>query len=637
MSDTLLLTAPVEIRATAGDTKLPTIFIEAYGGGLMKPPGFPELVIDESGMDLPEQVPLLADHKNAIDATIGHGKPSIEAGKLVVRGVLSRGGESTERIIQLSRDGVKLGASVGFLPTEREHIPAGQSLHINNRTITAGPNGLLVVRRGTLKEVSVTPIAADDTTSVSIAASNKNRGITMTTTNDVSLLPEDAEGLSPQERIQARWSREQWHDLNGMPRQRAQQAMLAASAGRLDYADFENQLLREKAADSEIALIRATAPKGPAIHAGRHALPADAKSILAAAALHYLGKDSIGEKEYGPHVMQAAADLGLRSVYDLARYALHESHHETPVAGEALLKAAFSTAILPTALADSAGKIARAAFMEQSSTWRSWCDVVPVTDFKSKTMIRVSGTKGLSELPPSGEIHHDVLTESTGTVQAATYAKMLAIPRQLLINDDLGAIPQVASDFGKMGARKVASLVYTALLANAGSFFSEANGNLITDTLSAAGLAAALLAFRSQTDEDSEPIDIVPKVLIVGPTLEPTARALLNSEALQRYVADGTDNQPMGNPWSALNLTLEVEPRLEASGYTGYSSTQWYLAAGPSAQAAVVAFLNGQQGATVESAETDFATLGQQWRCYIDVGGAMVEKKAIVKSTGAGE
>lgn len=442
------------------------------------------------------------------------------------------------------------------------------------------------------------------------------------------------------DRVQAAWDSARWNYSDAAPYAHAHRAMVSAAAGRLDFGIFESELRQAQADDQELHRIRAERPQAPMIGGGPSSrdVPGgvSTKNILAAASLAYLGKDAIGEKAYGERTMQAARDLGLRSVYDLARYAMVQSHQDTPSGGEALLKAAFSSTNLPNALGDSAGKIARTAFAEQASTWRSWCDTVPVSDFKSKTLIRVAGTKGLDELGASGEIHHDVLTESTGTVQAATYAKMLAIPRKLLINDDLGLIPQVATEFGKMAARKVSNLVYTALLANAGSFFSEANGNLITDTLDADGLAAALLAFRSQTDEDSEPIDIPPKVLIVGPTLEPTARALLNSEALQRYVAEGTDNAPMGNPWSALNLTLEVEPRLEASGYTGYSTTQWYLAASPSAQAAVVAFLNGQQGATVESADTDFNTLGQQWRCYIDAGAALIENQAIVKSTGAG-
>jgi hypothetical protein len=414
--------------------------------------------------------------------------------------------------------------------------------------------------------------------------------------------------------------------------------MRAARSGRITFVDFERTLAAARLNDAELALCRLERPQAPAIHASTRDVAGgfSPDNILAAAALTYLGREKIGEKAYGGPVMEAARALKLRSVYDLARFALSQSHHEAPAGGEAMLRAAFSTTSLPNALADSAGKIARSAFAEQAATWRSWCDIISASDFKAKTLIRVSGTRGLDALPASGEIHHDVLAESAGEVELATYAKMLAVPRKLLINDDLGLIPQVATDFGKMAARKVASLVYTALLANANSFFSESNDNLITDALDAAGLAAALLAFRSQTDADNEPIDITPAVLIVPPTLEPTARALLNSESVQRYVAEGTDNAPMGNPWSALNLTLEVEPRLEASGYSGSSSTQWYLAAGPSAQAAVVAFLNGAQGAVVESDESDFATLGQQWRCYIDAGASLIETKAIVKSTGAG-
>ncbi len=178
--------------------------------------------------------------------------------------------------------------------------------------------------------------------------------------------------------------------------------------------------------------------------------------------------------------------------------------------------------------------------------------------------------------------------------------------------------------------------MYTALLANGGSFFAEAAGNLISDALDADGLAAALIAFRAQVDTDGEPLDIRPAVLLVPPSLEATGRQLLNSTQLQRYVTSGTDQQPMGNPFANLNLTLEVEPRLEADTYANASETGWYLIGPPSAQAGVIAFLNGAQGPTVESSDSDFETLGRQWRCFIDVGATLCDPKGIVFSSGDG-
>jgi len=433
------------------------------------------------------------------------------------------------------------------------------------------------------------------------------------------------------EKILAQWNATSFHEPN--IRQQTEPILHAALAGKLSVPDFQNELLQARLRDSELHAIRAERPKAPTIHGnsdgGRD------ENVLAAASMLYFGKESLGEKVYGAPTMQRARDLGLRSVFDLARFALREKGLDGPTSGEALLKAAFSTTGLPVALGDSAGKIALGTYNEMPASWKSWCDVVPVGDFKQKKFVRLGHSVGLEELGPAGEIKHGSLSETTGSITAATYARMIAIPRQLLINDDLGLIPQVAQDFGKLAIRKVANLIYTALLANTGSFFSGAANNLIDDPLSSAGLTAALAAFRLQVDSDGEPVDIRPAVLLVPPSLEPTARQLLNSAELQRYVTSGTDNVPSGNPFANLGLTLEVEPRLESASYTGASGSLWFLMGPASAQVAIAAFLNGIQGPTVESAETDFETLGRQWRVWIDVGVALCDPKAGVMSSGA--
>ena len=48
-----------------------------------------------------------------------------------------------------------------------------------------------------------------------------------------------------------------------------------------------------------------------------------------------------------------------------------------------------------------------------------------------------------------------------------------------------------------------------------------------------------------------------------------------------------------------------------------------------------VAFLNGQQNPTIQSGDTDFNTLGIQWRAFHDYGVAMRDHRAGVFSAGA--
>jgi len=60
--------------------------------------------------------------------------------------------------------------------------------------------------------------------------------------------------------------------------------------------------------------------------------------------------------------------------------------------------------------------------------------------------------------------------------------------------------------------------------------------------------------------------------------------------------------------------------------YTGASSLAWYILADPADMPVIeVAFLNGQQQPTVESADADFNNLGIQMRGYHDFGVAKQE------------
>jgi hypothetical protein len=130
-------------------------------------------------------------------------------------------------------------------------------------------------------------------------------------------------------------------------------------------------------------------------------------------------------------------------------------------------------------------------------------------------------------------------------------------------------------------------------------------------------------------DGDGNPISNRPVTLAVPPSLEATARALLSSIEL----AQSTDDTPTGNPWKNINLELEVEPLLGATA--GGSDKEWYLFGDRQiAPTVIVSFLNGVERPTVETADTAFNTLGQQYRAYLDFGVDMGDKRGGIKMKG---
>jgi hypothetical protein len=91
---------------------------------------------------------------------------------------------------------------------------------------------------------------------------------------------------------------------------------------------------------------------------------------------------------------------------------------------------------------------------------------------------------------------------------------------------------------------------------------------------------------------------------------------------------------PIANPHQG-KFRAEVSRYLTNSHYTGNSSKAWYLLADPSDVPVIeVAFLNGQESPTIETAEADFSVLGVQLRGYHDFGCNLQESRAGVKSKG---
>jgi hypothetical protein len=212
---------------------------------------------------------------------------------------------------------------------------------------------------------------------------------------------------------------------------------------------------------------------------------------------------------------------------------------------------------------------------------------------------------------------------------------MISVDRRDLVNDDLAAFDQTARSLGRAAMRKLADLVYSTLLGNAGGFFSSGNGNLIDGTdsaLSLHSLSEAIQAMRTQRDAEGNDLDILPSTLVVPPQLAEQAKSVLESEFIQRVA-----EMPTGNSLRRA-VGLEVEPRLSNADKFGSAASErhWFLFAAPSAAPLVVAFLNGKQEPTVEffGLDTQPERLAVSWRVYFDFGAAFVDPRAAVRVVG---
>lgn len=605
----MLAAADVELTASG---RPPTISVVGYTGGMMRVPPFGDLVIDLAGLQLSgDPIPILADHDSSLRGIIGHGVARVNAGRLLVQGTLIPGSETTQRIIELNKSGFRFQASVGVAPGIVERVRAGETLHINNRTIQSPQTAFSLVRTGELREISLVALGADASTSVSIAAS-RNKGFGMTTDNNTPTADEiRAEALAETERIAA---------------------IRKACGSR--FTDIEATAIRDgwDGQRTELEVLRASRP---VVQVTPSRPEPATRMVLTAAILAHMGHESLAEKHLGADAAQRARDLRATNLMDLCKAALTMEHRELPHGRDALIQASISTYSLPAALGDSANKILLESYNESPATWRAFANIKSTNDFKNHTGIRPSDTGELTEIAPGGEIKHGGMSEKTYSYSVGSFGKMISVDRRDIVNDDLSVFEQTAQLFGRTAMRSLSDLVYKVLLANAGSFFSGGNVNYDAGAgtvLSIASLNAGIARMLAQRDAEKRDLDIRPRTLLVPPELQQSAKELLLSDFVQRT----NNDTPTGNALKN-SVALEVEPRLSNSDrFTGTSAKAWYLFGSPSDAALVVAFLNGVQTPTVEFFGFDSTPnrLAASWRVYFDYGAALADFRAAYKAKG---
>lgn len=623
VTDDLLLTAS-EVGIEAGaEPARPRVSILAYSGGIMHVPHWGAVALDLEGLDASGQIALLADHDARVSGVVGHGTAEARDGRLLVSGVLSGAGEAAKQIVAMSRGGFQFQASVGVAPGEHERVRPGEAVEINGRMLSAA-GGFTLVRTGRLREVSVTPLGADADTSVAIAASRNNRergNMDVHEVDERAIRADERERLGQIENIcRAPGGSGSW----GANQKKVDELRASAVAGEIEVADLSAQVLN---------ILRESRPT---ISGVRQPSPLGGAATLEAALLGRMGLSALGEKSLGALAMEHGESLRISHALDLCRAALRLDGVDEPRGREEMVRAALSTYSLPVALGNIANKVLLEAYTDAPATWRSFAAIRSAGDFKDQTAIRPSFAGSLTPVAPGGELKHGTVGEWTAAYRVDTFGKIISIDRRDLINDDLSVFDETARAFGRAAMRRLNDLVFQVLLDNAGGFFSVANGNLLEGAqsfLSVDSLAEAITAMLTQRDDEGNDLDLRPRTLLVAPELQPTAKAILESEFIQQLA----DRQPTGNSLRRA-VSIEVEPRLNngAKYGTAASANHWYLFSAPSNAALVVAFLQGKQSPTVEffGLDQDVNRLAASWRVYHDFGAALVDPRAAVRSKG---
>jgi len=679
------------LEAAAGDeTKRAKIKIDAYNGGQMIVGGWGNVVVDVAGIKASESVVLLADHRNEVDAIVGHGRAVIAARSLRIEGELSASSPLAQQIVAFHSEGIPLQASIGVAPIQAEWIEPRKKVKVNGRSIESD-RGFTLVRASELVHVAVVANGADSSTTVSISAKKseasamnfeawiESLGLVLAELSDdnveqlrlahsalveasqstpaivesqaAAVTQQAAAVVPPASPIQASAA----DPVAALRNQTAAEIERINSIRRVASAApaIEAQAVREgwDVTRTELEVLRAGRPQAPAIHGSRNSvdegtaleaaltlqcrMPTDGLQPQAIEAGNRMIRDGI-TLQYA--ILAAARDGG----YSGATHRITRQNFATVMRHAARgIEASFSTFSLPGILSNVMNKSILAAFMGVEQTWREISSTSSVSDFKPIKRYRMTGDFKYEQIGPTGEIKHGSLGEMEYSNQASTYAKMFQLTREDIINDDLRALTDVPRMIGRGAALKINEVFWTEFLDNS-TFFTTGRNNYFAGTsspdtrLNTDGLTQAELAFLNQTDPNGYPLGINPQILLVPNALFVAATNLMSSLEVRNDAgnAAGAGQYMTQNPHAGKFRVIKSS-YLSSSAITGKSEKAWYLLASPQDMPVIeMVFLNGVETPTVESSDAEFDQLGIRMRGYHDFGVNLQEYRGGVKMKG---
>lgn len=622
-----------------GKPRLPSFSMVAYTGSPMRINGWRHpLVVDLAGLAIPSQNrPIRFGHD--LQSGVGHTHSiRIEAGKLAAAGVVSRDTAAAREVVASARNGFPWQASIGASVEEFEFVKDQQKVTVNGRDFT-GP--LNVVRKATLGEISFVDLGADGQTSASITASVKEDDLLEQPAADTQVTNPPAQAATPSVPAYTGPTAEEIRAAALAERQRIDGIHRICNG---QHPRVEGQAIREgwDTIHCELEVLREGRPKAPAAHFRDNTVNA---TVLEAACLMTAGLQD-AEKQFDEATLEAAdrrfkGSLGLQELLLEAAWAngfsgrnCRDVRGVLRFAFQPQLEAGFSTIDIGGILSGVSNKFLLEGFFSVERTWRNITAIRNVSDFKTVTSYRLIGKDQYERVAPGGEIKHGTLGNEQYTNKADTYGLMLTIDRRDIINDDLGAITTVPRKLGRGSGLKINDVFWATFLANS-TFFTAGNNNYLTgaDTaLSIDGLTKGEVAFMDQVDSDGKPIGIVPVILLVPTALSAIGTQLYKSMELRDTTS--SNKYPIANPHQG-KFRVEVSRYLSNAQYTGNSSKAWYLLSDPSDLPVIeVAFLNGQESPTIETADADFSVLGIRLRGAHDFGCALQDARGGTKSKG---
>jgi HK97 family phage prohead protease len=297
-----------------------------------------------------------------------------------------------------------------------------------------------------------------------------------------------------------------------------------------------------------------------------------------------------------------------------------------------------TTSDFSTMLENVMGKVLLGAYVTQENTYELFCGTDQVPDFRTSNRYRTGSVPSLDDIAEHGEYKSGVIPDAAKyPLSTGRKGKIFALSREALVNDDMGALTNLAQEYGRSSGRTIENAVYALLALNSGlgptqsdsqPFFhaNRLNVNATGSALSVAGLDADRVVMRAQKDPNSlDYLSISPSILVVPDSLYGTALVINDSQ----YDPDTANKLQKPNMVRGLFKQIVGTPLLSAA------STRRYLFADPAVTPAIViAYLEGYSRGPILESQNGWRIDGVEWKVTLYAKAQMGDTKGAVTNAG---
>jgi len=285
----------------------------------------------------------------------------------------------------------------------------------------------------------------------------------------------------------------------------------------------------------------------------------------------------------------AVQDLVYNSTYQGRRLRPHERAFR--------LEEAITTSDFPYMFGDILDRQLIAGYKAYASVWQQFAKKSTNKDFRiSRRFTTYGGDSHLDRVGEKGEYLASPRDELYYNLQLLKYGRQFDMSWETMINDDLGALRDTPERFAR-ACRHTEHRIMTTLYAR----------------LSIASLETGVETMLAFTDQVGEPIFARPKYLVVGPSLEMTARQILTSST-KMWTDDAGGvlaASPTNNVIGQYGLQLVVDPYLPIVNTGNDQYSQWYLFCDPADLASLEgAHLTGHEMPEICMKNSDKVSIG---------------------------